>query len=374
MKKKYDVIVVGGGPAGLTASLHIARQDLAVLLVEKKAYPHHKVCGEYVSNEVVPYLESLGVSFSALQVKSIDTLLLSTPSGKSVRARLPLGGMGISRYALDALLFENAMRSGVDFLRAEVDDIVFSADEFEVRTTENVKVKATIVIGAYGKRSTLDKQLNRSFIQQKSSWLGVKAHYEYGALPDNLVALHNFKGGYGGLSRTETGAVNFCYLVSYKSFKAEKNIDQFNTNVVGKNPFLKEFLKKANPLFKTPLTIAQVSFHQKSPVEHHMLMCGDTAGLIHPLCGNGMAMAIHAAKIASGLICDYLKSRERNRGQLERSYHDLWYQTFQKRMQTGRRLQSLLLNHTAADLGMGLGVRFPKLVQCIITQTHGTPI
>lgn len=371
MKKKYEVIIVGGGLAGLTTSLHLGLQGRSVLLIEKKEYPQHKVCGEYVSREVVPYLASLGVAFETVDAKNIDTLLLSSPSGRSVRTPLPLGGIGISRYAFDELLFKRVLTSGVGFLKAEVTAIEYKGDQFEVRTAEGDIWQSELVVGAYGKRSTLDKRLNRDFIHQKSTWLGVKAHYRYDEFPENVVALHNFSGGYGGLSKTESGAVNFCYLTTYKSFKKEGSIDAFNANVVKKNPFLQNFLTHARPLFEQPLTIAQISFHPKSPVDGHVLMCGDTAGLIHPLCGNGMAMAIHSAKIASELICDYFKVHRRNRRQLENDYSKNWRRAFQKRMGTGSVLQRILLHQGATDIGIGIGLRFPGLLRRTITLTHG---
>ena len=55
----YDVVIIGGGLAGLTCALHLSRKGVDVLLIEKNTYPHHKVCGEYVSNEVLPYLKRL---------------------------------------------------------------------------------------------------------------------------------------------------------------------------------------------------------------------------------------------------------------------------------------------------------------------------
>jgi len=304
----YDVIIVGGGLAGLTAAIHLSQQKHSVLVLEKKTYPHHKVCGEYVSNEIVPYLKKLGVPIAASGAVQIDRLQLSTASGKSTDTKLPLGGIGISRYGLDNLLYKKALHCGVQFYFEAATSIRYTDDSFQVTTENNTEFTSKITIGAYGKRSALDKQLQRNFIKQKSGWLGVKAHYEFDDFPLNQVALHNFKGGYGGLSKTETGAVNFCYLASYKSFQKEKNVNTFNENVVAKNPFLGNFLEKASPIFDEPLTIAQISFEQKKSVENHIIMCGDTAGLIHPLCGNGMAMAIHSAKIASERIHDYLKN------------------------------------------------------------------
>ncbi len=367
----YDVIIIGGGLAGLTAALHLSGRNRSILLIEKKRYPHHKVCGEYVSNEVLSYLSSLGVSFENLQVKSINTLLLSSSNGKSVKTKLPLGGIGISRFAFDNLLFKKAGQAGIDFLFDEVLNVDFQEEVFEVRTVKGEKFVADLVIGAYGKRSTIDKNLKRTFINKKSSWLGVKAHYQYDDFPEEMVALHNFEGGYAGLSKTETGAVNFCYLASYKSFQQEKNIQNFNSNVIAQNPFLREFLQQAKPIFDEPISIAQVSFHKKRAVENHILMCGDTAGLIHPLCGNGMAMAIHAAKIASELILDYLESKERNRFQLEHKYQQLWNNTFSKRLWTGRQLQSILLNRTMSNLALNMAIRTPTLLQNLIRNTHG---
>lgn len=369
----YDVIIVGGGLAGLTAAIHLSQEKHSVLVLEKKQYPHHKVCGEYVSNEIIPYLKKLGIQLGPTGAVAIDNLQLSTASGKSAKTKLPLGGIGVSRYAFDNLLYKKAMSNGVQFNFEAVTDIKFENDEFEVVTEKIKSYTSTILIGAYGKRSALDKQLNRDFIQQKSGWLGVKAHYECDTFPENQVALHNFKGGYGGLSKTETGAVNFCYLASYKSFQKEKNVASFNENVVAKNPFLNEFLEKATPIFNEPLTIAQISFEDKKSVENHILMCGDTAGLIHPLCGNGMAMAIHSAKIASEHIHSYLKNYM-NRSQLEAVYKKDWSKTFEQRLWMGRQLQSLLLNEGLSNLALKAVTTSPIVLRKLIKTTHGKPI
>ena len=231
-----------------------------------------------------------------------------------------------------------------------------------------------MTIGAYGKRSGLDKQLNRDFIAQKSSWLGVKSHYQYDDIPEDLVALHNFRGGYGGLSKTETGAVNFCYLASYDSFQKEKDVKSFNEKVVAQNPFLDSFLEKAKPIFESPLTIAQISFHEKKTVENHIIMCGDTAGLIHPLCGNGMAMAIHSAKIASEGIHKFLTNKNYNRSQFEEDYDKEWRKAFGQRLWMGKQLQALLLNEGLSDKAIGLVARSPMLLRKMIKSTHGKPI
>jgi flavin-dependent dehydrogenase len=370
----FDIIIVGGGLAGLTAAIHLSQKRHRVLVIEKKTYPHHKVCGEYVSKEIMPYLKSLGIPIEKSGAVQIDTIQLSTVTGKSIQTKLPLGGIGISRYGFDDLLYQKATDNMVQFVFEAATSINYVADSFEVRTENNKTYSSRIVIGAYGKRSTLDKQLQRNFIKQKSGWLGVKAHYQYDEFPQNNVALHNFKGGYAGLSKTETGAVNFCYLASYNSFQKEKNVDNFNENVVAQNPFLNEFFEKAAPIFEAPLTIAQISFEQKKSVENHILMCGDTAGLIHPLCGNGMAMAIHSAKIASENIDRYLINKIQDRNQLESNFTKAWTAAFQRRLWMGRQLQSLMLNETLSNMTLEMVTQSPSLLRKLIRSTHGKPI
>jgi flavin-dependent dehydrogenase len=368
----YDVIIIGGGLAGITAAIQLATEQYKILLLERYEYPHHKVCGEYVSNEVMPYLADLGVPLP--KTVSIDMLQLSTRKGKLLQTKLPLGGFGISRSAFDLALYKKALSAGVSVNFETVKNVTFLKDSFSASTEKGNRYSAKIVIGAYGKRSGLDKQLNRKFIEKKAPWIGVKAHYTFPEFPDNMVALHNFEGGYGGLSKTETGAVNFCYLASYKSFQREKNIENFNSKVVAKNIFLNQFLEQAQLLFDEPMSIAQVSFDRKQLVEQHILMCGDTAGLIHPLCGNGMAMAIHSAKIASERIDKYFKNAAYGRSEMESDYKNEWANAFKRRLQTGRILQSILLNQDTSNLLMGTITKSPGLIRLLIKSTHGKPI
>src|SRR5690554_928819 len=260
----YDVIIIGGGLAGLTAALHLKRDNYHIAVIEKQDYPHHKVCGEYVSNEIVPYLESLGTVLP--KNIHIEEMVLSTQGGKSLRAKLPLGGLGISRYALDMSLYTRAIAMGTVFITENVVSITFGDDIFMVEDQKGNRYNSRFVIGAYGKRDGLDKRLDRHFTKSKSPWLAVKSHYKLDSFPDNEVGLHNFRGGYGGLSKTENGAVNFCYLTSYESFKKEKDIAHFNKNVVAKNPYLSHFLNQAEMIFDSPQTIGQISFDKKRSV------------------------------------------------------------------------------------------------------------
>jgi menaquinone-9 beta-reductase len=367
------IIIIGGGLAGLTAGIHLSKLGFQITIIEKNEYPKHKVCGEYISNEVLPYLKSLGLNIEELNPTKIGRLQFSATKGKDILTQLPLGGFGISRYTLDHYLYKKAVSNGCIILQDTVLNASFNNEEFKVTTSNNQIIKASIVIGAYGKRSNIDLDLNRKFIQKKSHWLAVKAHYK-GIFNDDLVGLHNFEGGYCGISKVEKGVINVCYLADYESFKKYKNIEDYQNKVMFINPNLKAFLENATLLFDKPITISQVSFEKKETVQNHILMIGDTAGLIHPLCGNGMAMAIHSAKIVSELIHDYFNNKIESRKELENKYKSQWNYNFKTRLLYGRIIATLLKKQRLSEIIINIVIIFPFLLTFIIKKTHGKPI
>ena len=373
MKNQKEVLVLGGGLAGLTAAIHLSKLGLRVTVIEKNGYPKHKVCGEYISNEVLPYFEWLGIDITKLNATSIKKLQFSTQNGTTINTELPLGGFGISRYALDFHLYTLALSNGCIFIHETVENVVFESDEFTISTSTGTVLKSKMVLGAFGKRSNIDIKLNRNFIQKKSHWLAVKAHYN-GDYANDLVGLHNFKGGYCGVSKVENNAINICYITNYEAYKLYKNNEEFQKMVLSKNPHLKVLLEKVTLIFEKPLTIGQISFDKKQAVENHILMVGDTAGLIHPLCGNGMAMAIHSAKIASELIINFYNCKISSRASLEEEYIKNWQFHFEKRLKTGRFIANLLQQPRIASILMCILVQFPFLLPIIIKKTHGKPI
>ena len=371
--KNKEVLIIGGGLAGLTAAIHLSKIGLQVTVIEKNEFPKHKVCGEYISNEVLPYLNWLNLNIANLNPTNITQLEFSTASGKTIKSVLPLGGFGISRFALDEYLYKKALENGCKILQDNVENIQFEDNQFIATTAKKTILKSEIVIGAFGKRSNIDQKLNRDFIQKKSYWLAVKAHYS-GDFPNNSVGLHNFKGGYCGVSKVEKDIINICYLADYETFKRFKNIEEYQKSVVSENPHLKVILEKSKLLFEKPLTISQISFDKKQAVENHILMIGDTAGLIHPLCGNGMAMAIHSAKIVSELVEKYYTNEIKSRNELEEKYIQEWNFNFKKRLKMGRLLSNLLQKQKLSAVLMRILIIFPFLLSKIIKKTHGTPI
>jgi len=370
----FDIIIIGGGLAGLCNAIHLSKSGKDVLLIEKNNYPKHKVCGEYISNEVLPYLQFLDFNPFDFGAVKIENFQISTTNNKTINAKLPLGGFGISRYQIDLELSKKALQNGTVILQDSVTNIQFIDDHFSVTTKENKRFTSKICIGAFGKRSTLDKKMNRDFIKKKSPYLGVKLHVKDYDFSEDLVALHNFKGGYCGVSKVEKNIINLCYISDFTTFKKYKNINEFQEKVVFKNKFLRAVFQNSKPVWDKSLSISQISFETKNPIENHMIMCGDSAGMIHPLCGNGMSMAIQSSQVASKLILNYLNDKIPSRIQLEKLYITQWNKEFKWRLKTGHFIARLFRNDTIANLLLKILQKTPFLLPLIIKQTHGKAI
>src|SRR5690606_13104564 len=128
--KNEEIVIVGGGLGGLMAAALLAKKGRSVLLVEKKTYPFHRVCGEYVSNEVQDFLRSENLYPEELNPAKISRFRLTSSQGKAVEMELDLGGFGISRYAFDNFLYQKAMALGVRFLlNTQVEEVSFKERE-----------------------------------------------------------------------------------------------------------------------------------------------------------------------------------------------------------------------------------------------------
>jgi flavin-dependent dehydrogenase len=366
------VAIIGGGLAGLTSAIALAGKGSSVVLLEKKSYPFHKVCGEYVSNEVLPYLRTIGADPASLQPATLTRFQLSSPSGKVLESPLDLGGFGISRYTFDYFLYQQALNQGVNVKQhTSVQEVRFENDRFVLRLSGGETLEAALVLGAYGKRSMLDRQLNRSFFRARSPYIGVKYHLRLD-MPTDLIALHNFRDGYAGISAIEDGRYCFCYLTTRQNLRQHGTIPAMEKAILYQNPHLRQIFGEAEFLYAQPEVINEISFATKTCIENHMLMCGDAAGMITPLCGNGMAMAIQSGKLASEQILHYFE-QGRNRQQLESAYTHAWENQFRRRLQVGRAVQHLFGHPLLSEVAVGALKHIPAAVRLIMRQTHGQP-
>lgn len=366
------IIIIGGGLGGLITALHLSKVGISCTVIEKNQYPFHRVCGEYVSNEVIPYLTASDLMPLEFEPSQIERFQLSATNGKNAILKLDLGGFGISRYVLDHFLYQKALKAGVSFLlNSTVEDVSFSNEKFKIQL-RGKSLEADVVVAAYGKRSKLDIKLNRTFTWKKSPYMAVKYHVLTDH-PHDLISLHNFDGGYCGINNIENNISNLCYMANRNYFQRFGNIADFERAIIYRNPLLKYIFNNSKFLFDKPLTINEISFETKRPIEHHMLMVGDAAGMITPLCGNGMAMAIRSGKMAAEAIIQYYKNTSFKRSLMESQYQQQWAKDFTSRLRFGRQLQKLFGNTVMSNLSVNLAINCRPIARSMMKNSHGRP-
>jgi len=308
-----------------------------------------------------------------MDLPKINEVKISAPNGNALVQKLDLGGFGISRYTLDARLAELAKQKGVLLLEeTTVNDIHFDGQLFDLKT-DNYSFKAKIACGAYGKKSVLDKRLGRTQelkVSKRKQYIGVKYHIKLD-FPVNRIELHNFEDGYCGISKIDGEKYCLCYLTTAENLNKHGNdIKAMEKAILMKNPFLKEIFEHAEFLFDKPLSISNITFQKKKAVEQRVLLLGDSAGTIAPLCGNGMSMAMHASFVASGIIHRFLLS-EISRHEMNKQYAKNWESQFSIRIEVGRTIQQLFGGERITNIAIGICKNVPFLTRLFIGFTHG---
>src|ERR1043165_6324221 len=215
----YDLIVIGGGPAGTSAAITAARNGASVLLLERGCFPRHKVCGEFVSAEALELLGGfLGARHAPLLTSAIripqarlffDGSVLQTPIDPPAAS--------IARLDLDSTLWELAGEYGAETHQQTTVKEIGGASPFQV-TTSSGEFSSLAVINATGRWSNLGSKLDdKAKLQPK--WLGIKMYFAE-ISPKPSADLYFFDGGYCGVQpvafRTrysDHGQVNACAMV-----------------------------------------------------------------------------------------------------------------------------------------------------------------
>lgn len=371
----YDCAIIGGGLAGLCLAIKLADSGIKTILFEKNSYPFHKVCGEYISMESWNYLISLGLPLNELNLPIINQLGISATSGFMMNSPLKMGGFGISRHSLDNYLYQLAVKKGVTIIQnckvQSVDEK--SANESLINTSEGT-YHAKIVCGSYGKYTPSFIQNDDNYSARKNSnkanFIGVKYHIKC-TLQENKIELHNFHNGYCGISKVDNDWYCLCYLTHANNLQNNNNnIKQMQEKVLFQNPFLKKIFNESEFINQIPHVISNVSFNAKQTHVNNMLLLGDAAGSITPLCGNGMSMGIHASKILADILITHFNGTM-NKNEVINNYHLAWHKAFSNRIKVGYYLQYLFGKNSSTNLTLKVLDKFPALATKIISLTHG---
>lgn len=185
------------------------------------------------------------------------------------------------------------------------------------------------------------------------------------------VELFFFPGGYAGLCPVEEGRVNFCLLATQAALaEAGKGIQSMLAWAVGQNRMLTRRLSEGKILPETETAVAPVDTHRPATPWDGTACLGDTAVMIPPLCGDGMAMALRSAELCAPLVHNFLCGHLSLAG-WEAAYRSAWQAEFARAVKLGRYLQKVLNLPLLSEALLGLGRLAPPLAETLVRATRG---
>ncbi len=333
---KFDVAIVGAGPAGSTLAALLASRGAAVALIDRDEFPRDKLCGEFLSYDALPVLQRLGVDLETPEI----TRCRVVSRRRVYEFGFPKAARGVSRQLLDDLLFRTAVKAGAQPFAGwtAIDLFPLTIERAEERRT----IDARVVVGAWGRWGRFDTQLGRAFVRDHSHrHFGFKRHYR--GQPTDTIELYSYRGGYLGVSPVENGITNICGLVHASRLAGHKGKwETFVETIRSEEPRLDEMYGRFEPAQENFLSSDPVIFRARSPVERGVIMIGDASGIVDPLTGNGMAMAVQSARLAAPHVL---------RGDVE-SYRRAHAEFFGPRIAWSRRVASILSRPAILDAAL----------------------
>ncbi|HEY6139668.1 MAG TPA: NAD(P)/FAD-dependent oxidoreductase [Thermoanaerobaculia bacterium] len=364
-----EVAIIGAGPAGSTLAALLAQRGIAVALVDRDTFPRDKLCGEFLSYDALPILDALGVKLSEAPV--IERCRVVSRH-RTWEFDLPHSARGVSRLLLDDLLFRTAVAAGAMPIATTATEIVecgghAAAVAASGGTAAALQIRAHVVAGAWGRWGRFDTQLARSFVRDRAHRnFGFKRHYR-GATDTSVIELHSFRRGYLGVAAVENGITNICGLVHASRLAHHKGRwDAFVEEIRAEEPALETMYARYAPAQDGFLSSEPVIFRARSAVEHGIFMIGDASGIVDPLTGNGMAMAIQSALVAAPFIVEALRG---DRARAEDGYRRQHHEFFAKRIHWSRRAAFLLSRPALLDAALA-GVRGAKAGTFLVRRTR----
>lgn len=378
MKKDYDVIVVGAGPAGCSAAAFIAKEGYDVLLVDKAFFPRDKTCGDAVNAPAFHVLERMGVMGLVDDTNpwKSEGVLVSAPNGLAMSSRNPhVEGQRDYSYVyprkdFDNLLFQFTKKlSNVDVLQGfNVTGLLY--DGQRVCGVKNKKGEAycgKIIIGADGVHSVLAKELSLLNEAPKHRAFAMRAYFENVEGLGNFLELHyeqSILPGYAWIFATGENTANIGAGVGTR-FTEVTDMKTMYYRFLENNPFATERLKNAK-MVKGSLKGAWIPFGSfpKRRYKENVLLIGDAASFVDTLTGEGIYYALQSGEYAARAVCQGLASNDVD--DAGRTYERLWRADFKrKEFSYGYTLQYFLSKPRLVDFIIGRAARKPKVAETL---------
>ena len=314
MADRFDALVIGGGPAGSTAALLLARAGWAVGLLERKRFPRRKVCGEYLSATNLPLLTQLGLAEALRDRAGPEVRRVGLfAGGTMLSSELPRPGdrgagwgRALGREHLDTLLLERAGQAGADVRQpCSAEGLVAEGGVYRCQARApggSSEIVSRVVVAAHGSWDCgpLPTQLARR-PPRPADLFGFKAHFRNSDLPAGLMPLLVFPGGYGGMVHSDSGRVSLSccirrdYLAELRrglggESAGEAVLAHIRESCLGVRRALAGAIREGPWLAAGPLRPGI-----RGPGPCGVFPVGNCAGEAHPVIAEGISMAMQAA-------------------------------------------------------------------------------
>jgi flavin-dependent dehydrogenase len=305
MSKPFDLVVIGGGPAGSAAAITAARGGARVVQLEKGMLPRQRVCGEFVSPESLQLISFLLRDHELLAGSQNIPITRLFVDDEVLTLPIAPAGASITRFDLDAALWQASKGSGVDCRQQVQVQTIESGSSFRVETT-NGSFEAKAVMNATGRWSNLSSHQPDNSQPKR---LGAKAHFRE-CDPPASVDLYFFEGGYCGVQTVAKDVINVCAMVEARF---ATSLDE----ILSLHPRLWQRSRGWEQLFAAVST-SPLIFRKPQPVTNRTFQIGDAAGFIDPFVGDGISLALQSGVMAAEAFI----SAEQNRHTLDQALSD----------------------------------------------------
>jgi menaquinone-9 beta-reductase len=364
----YDLIVIGGGPAGTAAAILCARKGARVLLLERGRFPRHKVCGEFVSAESLALLAELlgseGASLLAEAIRIPDARMFV--DGRVLRTSIEPAAASVARLDLDNTLWKAAERAGVDARQQVPVQKVSGTGPFLIESSLG-EHHARAVVNATGRWSNLNVRSQPNG-KAEPKWIGLKAHFAEAA-PAPSVDLYFFDGGYCGVQpvdlAAETGGqrINACAMV-------RADVASTLSDVLRMHPALRERARQWQ-LLSDPVSVGPLLFRKPRPESDGVLRVGDAAAFVDPFVGDGISLALRSGALAAQSLTAFFDG-EIDIHQAARRYVQSYQQRLAVVLQASSRIRRMMLLPRAVRAPILFALeKTPAMTRHLVTQTRG---
>ena len=340
---QFDLIIVGAGPAGATATLYAAKKGLKVLLLDKASFPRDKVCGDALSGKSVDVLKELNLieGVRNLPGATITRIIFGSPDGSALNIDLTQSklnqipeGFVIRRSVFDQFMFEQARAVANEcHENFTVTDLIIEDDQVRGVTGkpgdsgDTVSYRAPLTLGADGYRSIVARKAGLYSHDPKHMVVALRQYFEGVDGLTDQIELHfidEVNPGYFWLFPLEDGKANIGIGMLHKAIRQQKvDLKQALANAIN-SPRFRDRFSHAAPLEDPVGWNLPVGSKHYPSVGNGFMLLGDAAGLIDPFTGEGIGNALYSARYAVGTAIEALKADDFSKKSLAEYDHRLW--------------------------------------------------